>query len=581
MSLIDDYAAAIWGYGTRTLGTGTPDPPADYADEIAGEMWGYGARTLTSAPEPASTNLQLVVGTKTFSHSVETASPVGLRFDICRPDGNFTPDVSAQSYINQAYPLADGGESSVLSWSWGLGLTAEIEITGFIQGKKYTLKSLKAQYLQKSGYLEVNREYSGIFWAGNDSFDHIFEIDRGALHVTEGRIGFEAEAVRIYTTDAVPPVVTRTNASANELITGTKRYPVDDYSSYNFTRLYPLYQASWWDAVAEEYTDESVLFAADCIPIAFITEDSSPDYDSALTCRPIYDILSCNNHFGSGGSTGQGLSKTLIRFEKRIRGRVHGITWDGYALPDDPAYYEAKVTSDNEETLRSDTTGYFRSGDHKDPVTVATGEGDTELTPIDSRKWARIAFIRPGDFVGQRLATVSSEQTGRTYLLHNTDGGAYLRIYNTEETPFVDRVISTTAFASAGITAVKGRFENIKVAYDIGGSVSYVQSTDEAKTWSAPVSIVTGTCPQIAYNPIDNVEMVSYFSGSSIYVKRRLGDGAYGSAVAVGNAIESPAPITFIPGSRTAKWVVFLTDTGNAIKRYTSVDSGKAWALDE
>lgn len=389
MSILDDYAAAAWSYPTRGTASGTPDPPITLLDQYAEESWEYVTRTVLPTPV-----LSLLVATKTFSHSVDTTGPVGKRFDICRPDGNFTPDTSAQSYINQAHPLADAGETAILSWSWGLGLTDDIEITGLIQGKKYTFKSLKAQQLNSAGFLEVDRSYSPSYYAGADSFNHTFDLERGALHVTEGRIGFEAEAVRIYTTDAVPPVITRTNASANELITKTKIYPSDDYTNYTFTRIYDLYQASWWDAVAEEYTDESVLFAADCIPIAFINEETLPDYDNTLTCRPVYDILSCNNHFGSGGSTGQGLSKTVIRFSKRIRGRVHGIIWKGYTLPPDTLHpYQVEIISDNTDIARSDITGYFRSADHKDSANVDTGDLITNLTPIDSRKWARIAII--------------------------------------------------------------------------------------------------------------------------------------------------------------------------------------------
>jgi len=50
----ETIAEAVWENVTRTLASGTPDPPSDLAEEYAEAVWEYVTRTLTDAP-PAST----------------------------------------------------------------------------------------------------------------------------------------------------------------------------------------------------------------------------------------------------------------------------------------------------------------------------------------------------------------------------------------------------------------------------------------------------------------------------------------------------------------------------------------------
>jgi hypothetical protein len=45
-----DITEAVWTYGTRTLVSGTPDPPDNRAEEVAEAVWEYVSRTLTGAP---------------------------------------------------------------------------------------------------------------------------------------------------------------------------------------------------------------------------------------------------------------------------------------------------------------------------------------------------------------------------------------------------------------------------------------------------------------------------------------------------------------------------------------------------
>lgn len=47
----DAIAQAVWEYETRTLASGTPDPPASRAEEIAEGVWEYVTRTLTTVPQ--------------------------------------------------------------------------------------------------------------------------------------------------------------------------------------------------------------------------------------------------------------------------------------------------------------------------------------------------------------------------------------------------------------------------------------------------------------------------------------------------------------------------------------------------
>jgi hypothetical protein len=42
-------APAVWAYSTRTLASGTPDAPADRAEQFAEAIWEYTTRELTES----------------------------------------------------------------------------------------------------------------------------------------------------------------------------------------------------------------------------------------------------------------------------------------------------------------------------------------------------------------------------------------------------------------------------------------------------------------------------------------------------------------------------------------------------
>lgn len=43
----ETIAQAVWENATRTLASGTPDPPSNLAEEYAEAVWEYMTRTLT------------------------------------------------------------------------------------------------------------------------------------------------------------------------------------------------------------------------------------------------------------------------------------------------------------------------------------------------------------------------------------------------------------------------------------------------------------------------------------------------------------------------------------------------------
>jgi hypothetical protein len=46
----NDYAQAVWEYGTRSLAAGTPAAPASPADGYSQAVWAFSTRALTVPP---------------------------------------------------------------------------------------------------------------------------------------------------------------------------------------------------------------------------------------------------------------------------------------------------------------------------------------------------------------------------------------------------------------------------------------------------------------------------------------------------------------------------------------------------
>lgn len=59
----ETIAQAVWENATRTLASGTPDPPSNLAEEYAEAVWEYMTRTLTGGGDVAGrSRLLLGVG---------------------------------------------------------------------------------------------------------------------------------------------------------------------------------------------------------------------------------------------------------------------------------------------------------------------------------------------------------------------------------------------------------------------------------------------------------------------------------------------------------------------------------------
>jgi hypothetical protein len=59
MSLVDDYAAAVWTHDTRTLAVGSPGAPTTAAQALAAAVWTEAVRTLSGRAAVYATAVNL------------------------------------------------------------------------------------------------------------------------------------------------------------------------------------------------------------------------------------------------------------------------------------------------------------------------------------------------------------------------------------------------------------------------------------------------------------------------------------------------------------------------------------------
>lgn len=91
--------------------------------------------------------------------------------------------------------------------------------------------------------------------------------------------------------------------------------------------------------------------------------------------------------------------------------------------------------------------------------------------------------------------------------------------YNTiTETPTTWNLDSTN-----GNKVVTDPSNNIHMVYSADGFVSYVSSTDSGATWSAPVTLGTGTLPTVASDDFGNIGVAYSSSGGIAYVYKTSG----------------------------------------------------------
>lgn len=290
------------------------------------------------------------------------------------------------------------------------------------------------------------------------------------------------------------------------------------------------------------------------------------------------------------------LPTTALSALKRLRGGINIITGEPGELP---AVRRVLVELGGSTVLdlTTNAAGYVYAGPLQQPLdgtanlyTVKVEKEDaswlSETVETRNRSASQVTFVGVlADVALQSaLAVVQSKRTGRTYLADNALTGVMLRIYDhTTSAHTAERRVTAAASATGvGISYIDGRTDSIAVYYDESGTIKRVSSTDEGRTWGAAVSIATGTYPQAAYSPAEQLEMCCYLNASNqVCVKRKLGTGNWGSEIVIAAGTSGDvAAITPLLGERTSAWVVFVKSSGS-IRRYKSTDAGRTWALDE
>lgn len=568
---------------------------------------------------------------RTFSTHKDIESggvDIGARFDTCNPDERSGADTQ-QSYIQQCHPVQNlliGTEAdnhsvpdeAVPSEAWGIGCFDKVEILGLTAGNKYTFDLLGGVYvaetLGKRIYVErecktpvtTGGEYKddvegqGQFFGGyqqvtfglepDSSPDacHKLYYDRQGVFVVNGKYGAEI-ASRYRWISANFETFTDTNIALSDSLGKGAFWPADDYSAWTLTRIADLFDSGWWDGT--KYTTEDVLFAPDVCPTFWLCDLKGGSYGSGanvrdgsepLYARPLYDFIQCGNWFGDGTGGETRAGHNTYRFIVKCRGRLHGLDWKNNLPPDEqgetgfPVVY---ASADGADGVLTDPVGYSQGYTYKSPA-EARYPAIVECSPVRNRSWYRVC----SDSVAQTtkpMGIVSSVRTGRTYSVLDIDGVLMLRIFDAHHPQYADRAIGVTVDSGGGIGIRQDRKDALRFVYEVSGDTLLIESTDEGKNWSSPVSVVaSATYPQIAYNPVDGVEMVSYIRAGNACVKRNMGAGTWGAEIVVAAAsADASAPLVPITDSRAGVWVCMVKNGSGDIDRYVSTDSGKTWAI--
>ncbi len=574
------------------------------------------------------------VVSRVFSHSMAMESggnQYAGRYDTCKPVGAGRSDTE-KSYMEESLPeerhlLASGFSyrtEANPSWSCGVGCFDRVEISGFLAGRRYVLDSLQGHYNKDAGahaVANIEREYNPVWQASGDAYEDAVQDGRAYWHAGD----------RWLTTDDAPDPIyksiyfdrigilgingkwafefccrrsllsnifylrTDENLSAEQALVNKGEtgidpaesygfYPKDDFAAIAVTDLVG-WDPTWWSG--SEYTSEDAIFSPKYCPMAWlnaVVDGATPGIDYKLYLRPLLDSISVNNWWGDGtGDAGVRQGVVVIPFVKRLMGRVDGIAWRAGLPPDevwpDPALdvFNVRYSSSYLDAQQTDRLGFVDSAWHIDPVDVLMAD-TVHATPIYNRRWFRVC----GDVITATAVygCTNSKRAGRTYLLYNEQvDGPTVRIYDHDHKTHVDRAVGVTMESSRGICLREDRKDSLRIAYSSAGTVYIIESLDEGRTWSAPVSVAVGTNPSVKYFFADGCEMLAYINDSAnACVRRRLGTGAYGAEIVIAAATDVTA--TPIRDSRQGLWVAFLRDAAGNISRYKSFDSGKNWSLD-
>lgn len=528
-------------------------------------------------------------------------------FDLCRPDDLSTPNPDLnQSVLDQMQPFntADfGGVLSDLSWSFGPGWVSALHIRGLTEGVEYVMNEVQSIQLRLDKESPGNaladdaisnalvaREYDGERLVGRkwNSPDHDkYYVNRILAFTVNGRTSFESGSVRRDLEYIAAELWdTQDNLSILGISNGGNQWPADQFSGLTITDLIP-YDSDWWDAGEGRWTDERVLFCPETTPAFWLVDGIESGASITLSARPLYDWITAGVWYGDGNDTA--VDVMTFRFKLIVGGnRIHGILWEGDETAEEVEEDEDFDFSLDNPAVNDETSelGTLVTAYQLEPSSTMTWETqEQEITISRANVWNRIAWYIAAaeeEGVAGPLAICHSKMTGRTYLVH--DGtAAKLVIWDFEASTPTVRSAPMTTDSGYGISAVGDRAESVRVVYDSSGTIYRQDTTDEGITWGSAVSICAGAFPQLSYNMDDNVELLGYINAGYACVRRKLGDGSYGSEIQVAAVADGDlATIVQRPGSRDGAAVMVIKAAADgSLTRYLSTDSGKAWAVDE
>jgi hypothetical protein len=328
-----------------------------------------------------------------------------IRFDMCRPEGNFSPDTTNeyQTFLPQEQEL-DVDHWHILedptSWSWGPGAFSKVELL-LQAGRIYYFSNMSAVVGDPLDYytLEIGREFNPEKFSGYQRLGgehrHSYYSSRHGILISEGRYGIEYQAIEKYTTNE--GATTWSLHSVKESLV-SKHFPQQDWPVVTYTSDLDIDPETFWDSGTDEYTSEDALFSIRSLPFWFTEEfagtlgDATPKDSSSLLLsgRPLMDIIIPHAYYGDDQHNGV----MTFYFAMHLRGRANGVGWNGYTLPEDevpPEGWDVTITdTEGAEALVTDLLGYVRSSDRLDSFVVLETAAAFALG-LYSRTWCRFA----------------------------------------------------------------------------------------------------------------------------------------------------------------------------------------------
>lgn len=523
-----------------------------------------GARFAEVQVEGDADELTLTMATRTW-----TLDSDNTEIDLLAPTSGGATS-AAQDYVSTLHP-DDATPPATLDVGWGVGVYRlnTFELSGFANGKTYKLRKLRlikksavdggfieALIVEQSPWIDNRGPAAGAtddmefpFSGTNATADNWRQ--RCGILVIDGVLAGEFPSIRF-----------------------AKNKTGGAYSYHEFCLDEdPVYPAptNGFFVVSVDTGD----LPDDGLPVAMLSDGTSYTTGPSLSLGYTYLADAVYAPIGFGD-----LSRTL---HKRYRGRpvIRVVPTDGNYQPVDVRIYSATV----DVTRKTNSLGYLLGPaiNYAETCHVVVGEDDSvvDLAQRYLSLFARKAEIGSGE--GAQIAVAKSAAAGATYVVMGRADDIVVKVYSFDTLAATDprTIVDDPCEHGVGCCVVPDKVESLVVVFDSSGSVLRTASVDQGRTWSEPVSIATGSYPQIGYAPADLTEMCSYISGGKVYVTRKCGPTAtWGTPIEVTESDDQPAPITPVAGKR-GKWVMLVAKVDSTIRRYSSSDSGRTWALDE